>query len=308
MVYPTAIDKIRNSLSKTRETFHRALQLFECAVSKDFDHVRDEMEALLLSADVGITATNEIIRHLHERRAEYDPSRAAIPLIASILNDILSSVPEVHDNHSPPLTILMVGVNGTGKTTSIAKLAKRYRNEGERVLLVASDTYRPAGIEQLCVWGERVDVTVHKSQLGQDPASVAYDALSSAFSRDFSVVIIDTAGRLHTNQNLLKELQKISSVLTKKRADLPQETYLVLDATTGQNGLSQARIFSDTIPISGVILTKVDGTAKGGIVFAIAMELGIPVRYIGIGETGDDLLPFERQVFISSILQNGTKP
>ena len=298
------LDKIRNSLHKTREKFHRALRIAELAVTKDFEHKRNEMEEILLSADVGIAATNEIIRQLHERRAEYVSGGAGAQLLESVLTNILAGISEEHDHYTPPLTILMVGVNGTGKTTSIAKLAKRYRNNGERVLLVASDTYRPAGIEQLCIWGDRVGVEVLKSQLGQDPASVAYDALSSAFSRNFSLVMIDTAGRLHTDINLLEELKKIRSVLTKKRADLPQETYLVLDATTGQNGLSQARIFKDKLDVSGVILTKIDGTAKGGIVFAIAMELGIPVRYIGVGEGEDDLLPFDRQTFISSILPN----
>jgi fused signal recognition particle receptor len=296
--------RIRGSLCKTREKFHRALRLTELAITKDFEHVKDEMEELLLSADFGITATNAIMQQLHERRAEYSSAQGSIPLLESILNDILASVPETGDHHDPPLTVLMVGVNGTGKTTSIAKLAKRYLEAGEDVLLVASDTYRPAGIEQLSLWAERVGVPVLKSQLGQDPASVAYDGISSALSRNFSVVIIDTAGRLHTDANLLRELKKIRSVLAKKRADLPQETYLVLDATTGQNGLSQAQVFSQALSLTGVILTKVDGTAKGGIVFAIAMELNIPVKFIGIGERENDLLAFDSQAFVSSLLPN----
>lgn len=298
------IERIKSSLNRTRDQFHRVLRLAEQAGTSDLGTVKDEMEEFLLSADVGTAATNEIMRQFHARRGELTLAQGGAPLLRSILTTILASVPQKDGPHKPPLTVLIIGVNGTGKTTSIAKLAKYHMNNGERVLLVASDTYRPAGIEQLCVWANRVGVEVLKSQLGQDPASVAYDALSSALSRNFSVVIIDTAGRLHTDTNLLEELKKIRSVLSKKREDLPQETLLVLDATTGQNGLSQARIFSESLNVSGAILTKIDGTAKGGIVFAIAMELGIPVRYVGFGEGEDDLIPFDRDAFVSAILSN----
>jgi fused signal recognition particle receptor len=296
------LDKIRSGLQKTREKFQRVLRIAELAVSKDFDPVCRQMEEVLLSADVGIAATNEIIHRLRERRAEYRMENGGATLLADILTDIMQSPTHPHPSYSPPITILVVGVNGTGKTTSIAKLAKRYRCDGHRVLLVASDTFRPAGIEQLSIWGDRVGVHVLKSQLGQDPASVAYDAISSACAKGFSAVLIDTAGRLHTESTLLEELKKVRTVLKKKRSDLPQETFLVLDATTGQNALSQARIFKDSLGVSGVILTKIDGTAKGGIVFAIAMELGIPVRYLGTGEGEDDLVPFDTKSFISSIL------
>jgi fused signal recognition particle receptor len=297
-----AVGKLQNGLRKTREKLRHALRLAELSFTKDFDRTKEEIEELLLSADVGIAATGEITHQLHIRRAEYTSGDAGMALLESILSDILTSIPEKSDHHSPPLTILTAGVNGTGKTTSVAKLAKRFKDAGEHVLLVASDTYRPAGIEQLCIWGDRVGVEVLKSQLGQDPASVAYDAISSALSKKFSVVIIDTAGRLHTNTNLLEELMKIRTVLSKKRPDLPQETYLILDATTGQNGLAQAQIFKESLEVTGVILTKLDGTAKGGIIFAIAMELGIPVRYIGVGEDENDLLPFDPRTFIQSLL------
>ncbi len=296
------VGKLQNGLRKTRDKLRQAFRLAELSFTKDFSQVKEEIEALLLSADVGIAATGEIIQQLHIRRAEYAPRDAGIALLESILTNILTSMPEKPDDHTPPLTILTIGVNGTGKTTSVAKLAKRFKDAANRVLLVASDTYRPAGIEQLCIWGDRVGAEVLKSQLGQDPASVAYDAVSSALSKKFSVVIIDTAGRLHTDANLLEELMKIRTVLNKKRPDLPQETFLILDATTGQNALAQAQIFKEALDVTGVILTKLDGTAKGGIIFAIALELGIPVRYIGVGENENDLLPFDPHTFIQSLL------
>ncbi|TET24596.1 MAG: signal recognition particle-docking protein FtsY, partial [Candidatus Cloacimonadota bacterium] len=187
--------------------------------------------------------------------------------------------------------------------TSVAKLAEHYKTRGERVLLVASDTYRAAGVEQLEIWAKRIGVDILKSRMGQDPASVAYDALESAFARGYSVVLVDTAGRLHTNKALIAELQKIKKVLSKKRNDLPQDIFLILDATTGQNSLAQARIFKNALNVTGAILTKIDGTAKGGIVIAISKELALPVRYIGTGEAMNDLIEFDPHLFVSSILE-----
>jgi fused signal recognition particle receptor len=196
---------------------------------------------------------------------------------------------------------MIVGVNGTGKTTSIAKLAKKYSDMGKKVLVVACDTFRAAALEQLSIWAQRAGVEIIKSQPDQDPASVAFDAVKAAFSRDIDVVIVDTAGRLHTKYNLMEELKKIKRVMGKSLEGAPQEVFLVLDATTGQNGISQAKMFDQAVGLSGIILAKLDGTAKGGIVIAIANELKIPVRYIGIGEKIDDLEEFDPKSFVEAL-------
>ena len=297
------LEKIWMGLSKTREKIHEAFLSTGIFFDKDFESSIPVFEEILLSSDVGVKATNEIIERLKERRKEHEKREDVIPLLSQILINLLISSEKKEEEIIHPYTILTVGVNGTGKTTTLAKLAKHFKDKGEHVLLVAADTYRAAGVEQLYLWGRNIGVDILKSQIGQDPASIAFDAIESAFTKEYTVVLIDTAGRLHTKKNLMEELKKMKNVLSKKREDLPQEIFLILDATTGQNALSQAKIFKDVLDVTGTILTKIDGTAKGGIVFAISLELGIPIRYIGIGEDVDDLIEFEPDTFVASLLE-----
>ena len=297
------LKKLHSSLNRTRAKLKEAIRSAAIFIDEDFEAGLTALEETLLSSDVGTNATQEIIHKIREDKKKHSRKRDSVPLIAKILIDLLNTAQVMKSEPVPPYTALAVGINGTGKTTSIAKLAKHYKTRGERVLLVASDTYRAAGVEQLEIWAKRIGVDILKSRMGQDPASVAYDALESAIARAYSVVLFDTAGRLHTNQALIAELQKIKKVLGKKRNDLPQDIFLVLDATTGQNSLAQARIFKDALDVTGVILTKIDGTAKGGIVLAISKELGLPVKYIGTGESMNDLIEFDPALFVSSILE-----
>jgi fused signal recognition particle receptor len=215
-----------------------------------------------------------------------------------------SKVSETYfDSPQVPFVIMVVGVNGTGKTTTIGKLAAQFKNKNKKVLIAAADTFRAAASDQLDIWAKRANVDIIKNQPGADPASVAYDSLQAAISRNLDVLIIDTAGRLHTKSNLMEELKKIRRVLCKLMPDAPHETLLVLDATTGQNGLSQAKQFTQVVGVTGIILTKLDGTAKGGIVLAISKELGLPVRFIGVGEKIDDLQPFDHTEFVEALFQ-----
>ncbi len=295
--------KLKDGLSKTRKKFQEVLLSTGFLTDKDFEKSILDFEETLLTSDVGVKATNEIINRLREERNKNRTGDNLTPLLSEILVNLLNRTQRKKKTNLPPHTILMVGVNGTGKTTTLAKLAKNFSDKGEKVLMVASDTYRAAGAEQLYIWGKKIGVDVLKSQPGQDPASVAYDSIESSLSKGYSAILIDTAGRLHTKKNLMEELKKIKKVLNKKREDLPQDILLVLDATTGQNALSQANIFNETLGVTGIILTKIDGTAKGGIVFAISLELGIPIEYIGIGEEAEDLIEFNPTTFVESLLE-----
>jgi fused signal recognition particle receptor len=297
------IEKIRNGLSRTSNSIRDAFLSTGIFKDKNFEKSLPILEEILLSADVGITATTQIINRLRDAKKTNPDTNNTIRLLTNVLIELLKAPENKQKEITPPYTVLTVGVNGTGKTTTIAKLAKKYKDDGHRVLLVASDTYRPAGVEQLKVWGDTIDVDVLKSQIGQDPASVAFDAIESSMAKGYTSIFIDTAGRLHTRKNLMKELKKIKDVLRKKRKDLPQDIFLILDATTGQNGLVQAKIFKEVLDITGIILTKIDGTAKGGIIFAIIMELGIPVKYVGTGENTDDIIIFDPELFVKYLLE-----
>ncbi|KHC90415.1 signal recognition particle-docking protein FtsY [Thermotoga sp. Mc24] len=288
-------DFLKKGLQKTKETFFgRVVKLLKGR--KLDDETREELEELLIQADVGVETTEYILERLEEKNGD------ALESLKEILLEILNFDTKLNVPTKPPFVIMVVGVNGTGKTTSCGKLAKVFADEGKSVVLAAADTFRAAAIEQLKIWGERVGATVIAHSEGADPAAVAFDAVAHALARNKDVVIIDTAGRLHTKKNLMEELRKVHRVVKKKIPDAPHETLLVIDATTGQNGLVQAKIFKEAVDVTGIILTKLDGTAKGGITLAIARELGIPIKFIGVGEKAEDLRPFDPETFVEVLL------
>jgi fused signal recognition particle receptor len=287
--------RLRDSLSKSR----RALveQLAVAAFDPSDEAAWERLEEALIAADVGVPATAELVRRLEARPDVTELGTALAEEIASLLGE-----PATLDVTASPSILLVVGVNGTGKTTTIGKLAHRLREHGHSVLLAAADTFRAAAEEQLEIWADRAEADFVGGQRGSDPAAVAFDAVSAAEARGRDVVIVDTAGRLHTQTNLMEELAKVRRVVARKLEGAPHETLLVIDATTGQNGLQQARLFSEAVGVSGVALTKLDGSAKGGIAVAIAHELGLPVKLIGVGESLDDLRPFDSQDFAKALV------
>ena len=268
----------------------------------------EDIEMQLLSSDVGIDATNEILEKL-ESKAKSQSISESDQLIDSVKDELESllqkcSKPLYTKKDNKPFVILVVGVNGVGKTTTIGKLTKRFQDEGQSVLLAAGDTFRAAAVEQLQVWGSRNDVPVIAQPTGSDSASVIFDAYQSAKAKSIDVLIADTAGRLHTKDNLMNELAKIVRVLKKQDENLPDEILLVLDATAGQNSLAQAESFDQFAKLTGVALTKLDGTAKGGIIFAISKKLNLPIRYVGVGEGADDLKPFDAKLFVTALFSD----
>jgi fused signal recognition particle receptor len=272
------------------------------------DEVWGELEELLISADVGVETTSKLLSKVKQRvKTEKltDASQAKDALKDEMVS--LLTVPQrgsysAHQSNEFPKVILVVGVNGSGKTTSVAKLAYSFTSQGKRVILAAADTFRAAAIEQLKHWGEKVGTEVIAHQPGGDPGAVAYDAVQAGYSRHAQAVIIDTAGRLHTKFNLMEELKKIKRVVAKHDASAPHQVLLVMDATTGQNGLAQAKHFTEAVNVTDIFLAKLDGTARGGIVFAICDQLGIPISYIGTGEKLEDIAPFDAEVFVNAIL------
>jgi fused signal recognition particle receptor len=305
---PGLLGRLSGALKRTRGALLGGIsQLFDSNAPIDDDLI-DEIETRLLVSDVGVKASERIVAGLKARigrREITDPEG----LFSALHEDMLSvlrpvAIPlAIPEKGNRPYVILMVGVNGTGKTTTIGKLAKRFRDQGQSVMLAAGDTFRAAAIEQLQAWGKRNEVVVVAQHSGADSASVIFDALQSAKARGVDVLIADTAGRLHTQDGLMEELKKVVRVLAKLDPDAPHETMLVLDAGMGQNALVQARQFHAAVNISGITLTKLDGTAKGGIVFAIAEELGIPIRFVGVGETADDLRVFRADEFVGALLE-----
>jgi len=302
------IARLRRGLGRTRSTLSDGLgQLFLGKKTLDGD-LLDELETRLLMADVGIETTGRVIEGLIQRVKRRDLSdanalyRALQEELISVLGPSKSAFDLPRDQGTR--VVLMVGVNGAGKTTTIGKLAKQYQAEGRKVMLAAGDTFRAAAVEQLQVWGERNQVPVVAQSTGSDAASVIFDALQSARARQMDVLIADTAGRLHVKSNLMEELRKIVRVMQKIDASAPHEVLLVLDGATGQNGLAQAKHFLDAVGVTGVVLTKLDGTAKGGIVFAVSGQLGLPIRFIGIGEGVDDLRAFEPTDFVAALFES----
>ncbi len=302
--------RLKAGLGKTRAGLTEGLGNLVLGRKRIDEALLEDLETLLLGADVGVEATRQVIGDLTERvsRRELDDPKALLGALREELRGLLepSGVPLRLPDEIRPFVILVVGVNGVGKTTTIGKLAASLKQEGHSVLLAAGDTFRAAAIEQLQAWGARDDVPVIAQQTGADAASVIYDAFQAARARGTDVMIADTAGRLHTKVNLMEELKKIKRVLAKLDPAAPHEIMLVVDATTGQNALTQARQFHDAVGLTGIALTKLDGTAKGGIVFAIAKRLGVPIRFIGIGEAIDDLQTFNGETFVEALLGEGT--
>jgi fused signal recognition particle receptor len=301
---PTLLEKLKSGVQKTREGLVSAIEdVLSGKKAIDAD-LLEELEYTLISADIGVATTEEILERIRERvdRKLVGDATELRGLIREYLLEVLQA------NHrplasvdQPPAVIMMVGVNGAGKTTTIGKLCAHFKNDGHSVLLCAADTFRAAAVEQLEVWGERTQTQVVRQNTGADPSAVMFDALQAAKSRGVDYVIIDTAGRLQTKTNLMLELEKMRRTATRIIPDAPHEVLLVLDATTGQNGLEQARKFTESSGVTGIVLTKLDGTAKGGVIVAIARELGLPIRFIGVGEKVDDLLPFDPDKFIDSL-------
>ncbi|MCL4539878.1 MAG: signal recognition particle-docking protein FtsY [Bacteroidetes bacterium] len=299
--------KIKEGLSRTRTNFVDKISKIITGKTKIDDELIDEIEEALLSADVGFTATEKIVGDIRARvKAEgYEDSGVLRVLLKEeIAKYLMEANGAEQAGPAPPHVVMIVGVNGVGKTTTVGKLAFNYSNDGKKVLIAAADTFRAAANEQLKIWADRAGVDIVQQQPGTDPGAVAYDAVSAAKSRGTDVVLIDTAGRLHTKTNLMEELKKIRRVVQKVIPEAPHEVFLVLDAVTGQNGLVQARQFLEAAGVTGIVLTKLDGTAKGGIVVAISQELSLPVKYIGVGEGIDDLQPFDRKTFVDALFSD----
>jgi fused signal recognition particle receptor len=299
-------EKIQASLAKTRQSFFgRIGALFQA--NEITEETWEELEALLIQADLGVDTALDLVERLKERVRTENIKRVEdvkLALKQELVALLAQPAPSMLDDPRSLTVVLVVGVNGSGKTTSIAKLARYYRQRGRRVVLAAGDTFRAAAIDQLKIWGDRLGISVIAQAPGADPGAVVYDAIrASQESRSADILIIDTAGRLHTKYNLMKELEKVRAVAARQVHDAPHETFLVLDATTGQNAISQAKHFKEAVGASGIILTKLDGTAKGGIVFAIQKELGLPVRFVGTGEKMDDFAEFDPQAFVDAILE-----
>jgi len=294
-------DKLKTGLEKTRKAFVGRMDAVFSGGKPLTEESLEEMEEILITSDVGVKTAHEIIEFLKEKEAEIRKAGSPREFLKAEMKTLLGRATPLVPFGEKPFVILTLGVNGTGKTTTIGKLAARLTDEGRSVILAASDTFRAAAIEQLEIWAERSGAQIIKGLSGGDPAAVAFDAVEAAKSRGTDIVIVDTAGRLHTKSPLMEELKKVKRVLQKAMPDAPQETLLVVDGTTGQNAMRQAEIFNEAVGVTGIALTKLDGTAKGGIVFTIRRELGIPIKLIGIGEGVDDLRDFDPDEFIEAL-------
>ncbi|HEY2987213.1 MAG TPA: signal recognition particle-docking protein FtsY [Candidatus Binatia bacterium] len=305
MASDSFFQRLKTGLTKTHEGWVQKLEGLLQDKTWNEESLAN-LEEILLSADVGVKAT----QRLSDAANLYVRGKTVQELFAFLQREIVHILKELQQKPAtPPLSqspwvIVLLGVNGVGKTTTIGKMAARYRQQGKKVLLVAADTFRAAAVEQLEIWGQRTGADVIKQQAGSDPSAVVFDGIHAAKKRGADVILIDTAGRLHTKVHLVEELKKIRRVIAREQPGAPHETLLVLDATTGQNGLQQARVFKESTDVTGIVLTKLDGTAKGGVVVAIQEELRIPVQYIGVGEDVDDLQPFDADVFVRALFEN----
>ncbi|MEF8793429.1 signal recognition particle-docking protein FtsY [Thiohalorhabdus sp.] len=301
--------RLKSGLAKTRGSFTEGLARLVAGKKQIDDELLEELETLLITADIGVETTTEIIEAITDRvrRRDLTDPEAVVGAVREHLIATLSvDAPELDWQPGADHRVaLVVGVNGVGKTTTIGKLAARYREQGLSVMLAAGDTFRAAAVEQLKQWGERVEAPVIAQETGGDSASVVHDAVQATASRSTDVLLADTAGRLHTKANLMEELAKVRRVVNRLDGDAPHETWLVVDATTGQNALAQAEKFHEAVPLTGLIVTKLDGTAKGGIIVALTQKLGLPIRYIGVGERPEDLRPFDPEAFVDALLDTG---
>lgn len=298
-------DKIKQGLAKTKQSMTASMNNMFTSFTGENEEFYEELEETLILADAGVETSEKAVENLRAL-VKQRGLRAGEPVREAFI-EVMADLLDVGDRElklsTKPSIILMVGVNGVGKTTTIGKMAAKMIAEGKKVLLVAGDTFRAAAGEQLSIWAERAGADIVRHEEGSDPAAVVFDGIAAAKARGADVIIVDTAGRLHNKANLMNELNKISRIISRELPDADRETLLVLDATTGQNGLIQAKQFKETADISGIVLTKLDGTAKGGIVFAIAQELQLPVKYVGVGEGVDDLMPFEPKAFAQALVQ-----
>ncbi len=303
---PTLLERLKSGVQKTRAGLVTRLEETLTGRREIDPELLEELEYTLISADIGVQTTAEILDRIRQRveRHQVGDASELKGLIREHLLEILQASDRAPARVSePPAVVLAIGVNGSGKTTTIGKLAHRYKAENRTVLLCAADTFRAAAIEQLEIWGQRTATEVIRQKPGSDPSAVLFDALQAAKARKIDYVIVDTAGRLQTKTNLMAELEKMDRTAKRVIPDAPHEVLLVMDATTGQNGLEQARRFTATSGVTGIVLTKLDGTAKGGVVIAIARELNLPIRYVGVGEKVEDLLPFDPEKFIESLFE-----
>lgn len=305
--------KLRKKLTKTREGIVGKIQRLVVSKKKIDEELLEEIEEILITSDISVNVTLSIMEKLQIaiKKHGYTESEDVIKILKNVMYDLIDGDNEKNTNWpdqffnpvEKPFVVLVAGVNGTGKTTTIGKLAHQFSKAGKKVLLAAADTFRAAACEQLEIWAQRANVDIIRNQPGADPAAIAFDSLTAALARDVDVLLVDTAGRLHTKVNLMQEITKIRRVLQKKVPSAPHEVLLVLDASTGQNGLNQAREFTGAIGVTGLILTKLDGTAKGGVIFSIREELNLPVRFIGLGESIEDLEIFDARQFVEALFQ-----
>lgn len=299
-------DRVKAGLEKTKNNFVKKVETIVIGYAEIDDDFLDDLEATMLVGDLGPKTTTYLMKEIRRGVTEgiINNTNEVMPFMEERITEMLGAQEEVLELHKPEV-ILVVGVNGVGKTTTIAKLAHYYAEQGKKVIIAAGDTFRAAASEQLSIWADRVGVSIVKHKEGADPAAVVFDACASAVAKEADLVIVDTAGRLHTKVNLMEELKKIGRVADKQIPGAPHQTLLVLDGTTGQNAVSQAKLFGEAVPVTGIVVTKLDGTAKGGVVISIKEELGVPVRWIGVGEQMDDLRPFNAKEFANALFDKG---
>lgn len=300
-------DKLKGKLQKTKQGFVDKVTELVTGYKRVDDEFFERLEEILIEADVGVNTAMDLTERLRQRI--YSERISEMDRVNQVIQEELAGLLEYENNainlskHKPTI-IMVVGVNGVGKTTTIGKLAYNFKEQGKKVVLAAGDTFRAAAIEQLAIWAGRANADLIKHQEGSDAAAVAYDAVQAAISRKADIVLIDTAGRLHNKVNLMNEIGKVKKVISRSKEDAPNEVLLVLDATTGQNAISQAKTFKEVVDVTGIVLTKLDGTAKGGVIFSIKEELGLPVKYIGVGEKIEDLKPFNPDEFVKALFYN----